>query len=31
MIPMHELRMLLPATKLNPDYPEADVVSQEAH
>ena len=31
MIPMSELRMLLPATKLSPHGPEADVVSQEAH
>jgi molybdopterin-containing oxidoreductase family membrane subunit len=31
MIPMSELRMLLPATKHSPHGPEADVVSQEAH
>jgi molybdopterin-containing oxidoreductase family membrane subunit len=31
MIPMSELRMLLPGTKLAPDYPTGEVVSEEAH
>jgi molybdopterin-containing oxidoreductase family membrane subunit len=31
MIPMSEIRMMLPGTKMNPDYPDAEVVSSEAH
>ena len=31
MIPMSEIRMLLPGTKLSPDFPTAEVASEEAH
>jgi molybdopterin-containing oxidoreductase family membrane subunit len=31
MIPMSEIRMMLPGTKMDADYPDADVVSSEAN